>query len=54
MSNFDRKAGPPGGPGDRAAAAAMPDGPPAYEADAGPTGGPGDFESMAEEAEEES
>jgi len=50
MSNVDRKAGPPGGPGDVAAAAP----PPIVEADAGPPGGPGDYIEAEEEAEEES
>ena len=60
MSNFDRKAGPPGGPGDVAAAAVRvpptyeaeagpPGGPGNFAADAGPPGGPGDFESAFEE-----
>jgi hypothetical protein len=57
MSNFDRKAGPPGGPGDVAAAAAPAPAPVSsglFEEDAGPAGGPGDYESIVEEAEEES
>ncbi len=64
MSNFNRDAGPAGGPGDVVAAAAVPrptveakagppGGPGNFEAEAGPPGGPGNYEDV-EEAQEES